>query len=320
MDLGVKFLLKLYLGIVQGFYPWINEDQIRQCMHKRESGILFSYWQFRKFIQRINAIGLHDYFSFDGPIMIDSGAYSAHQSGIAISLEKYIDFLKNVGVNDNDLIVNLDVIGNPYKSFSNWSTLMQSIDHPILPVVHFPKINIVDYSVSNIGLGGMVSSLKINEKGSVFDVAAWLAKFRSITDQKFHGFGLGSPFHQLAFKNYLESIDWIGWRRNAAIGDCYTPEGSRSVPRVRKSSRTRKWLTKELFDKYQPPFLENFAQLQQPGSRGWINRAQWNVWIFLTAQNYRLKIEQVSYVKSIKKRMKKIISQDQIRSLNYYFN
>ncbi|PWI48215.1 hypothetical protein CEE45_07860 [Candidatus Heimdallarchaeota archaeon B3_Heim] len=312
--------MKLYLGIVQGFFPWLYENEIKRCMHKKKSGILFSYWQFRKCIQRIKAIGLHDYFSFDGPIMIDSGAYSAHHSGIAISLENYTDFLKNIGVYDSDIIVNLDVIGNQYRSFSNWSTLMQSIDHPILPVVHFPKINTIDYSVSNIGLGGMVSSLKINEKGSVFDVAAWLAKFRSITDQKFHGFGLGSPFHQLAFKNNLESIDWIGWRRNAAIGDCYTPEGSRSVPSARKSSRTRKWFTVELFDKYKPAFLENFAQLQQPGSRGWINRALWNVWIFLTAQNYCLKIEQVSYVRSIKKRMKKIVSQDHIRSLNYYFN
>ena len=312
--------MKLFLGVVNGFFPWIYEEQINQYMLKNNSGILFSYWQFRRSIQKIISLGLHDYFSFDGPIIIDSGAYSALNLGREISLEKYVKFLRTVGVSNNDLIVNLDVIGNQKKSLDNWSILSQRIDHPVLPVVHFPCINLSDYSVLNIGLGGMVSSLKINEKGSVFDVAAWIAKFFSLSNQSFHGFGLGSPFHQVAFKDFFESIDWIGWRRNAAIGDCYTPEGSRSVPNVRKSKRTRKWLTQEHFNSYKPPFLGDFSLLLQPGNNGWINRALWNVWMFLTAEKYNTITEKSFYVQSIKRRMEKIISHNQLRSLDYYFN
>jgi hypothetical protein len=312
--------LKLFLGVVSGFFPWVNEELIDQCMRMSKTGILFSYWQFRRAIQKIMSQGLHDYFSFDGPIMIDSGAYSAYHSGGKISLEKYLNFLKTVGVSKNDVIVNLDIIGNRKRSFNNWSVMVQKIDQPVLPVVHFPMINISDYSVPNIGLGGMVSSLKINKMGSVFDVAAWVAKFRSLSGQNFHGFGLGSPFHQVAFKEFFQSIDWIGWRRNAAIGDCYTPEGSRSIPKVRRSKQTRKWLTLEQFDAYKPPFLQEITMLQRPGNQGWINRALWNVWMFLTAQNYKTTVEQSSYVKSIKKRILNTISHRQLRSLNYYFN
>ena len=107
--------MKLFLGVVNGFFPWIHEEQINQYMHKNNSGILFSYWQFRRSIQKIISLGLHDYFSFDGPIIIDSGAYSALNLGREISLEKYVKFLRTVGVSNNDLIVNLDVIGNRKK-------------------------------------------------------------------------------------------------------------------------------------------------------------------------------------------------------------
>jgi hypothetical protein len=312
--------LRLYLGVVNGFLPWVYEERIHQYMRKKEFGILFSFWQFRKSIHKIKSVGLHDYFSFDGPIMIDSGAYSAHHSGQPISIEDYLNFLKNIEVNDCDSIVNLDIIGHRRKSYKNWLTLIHRIRHPILPVVHFPNINLSDYSVPNIGLGGMVSSLKINEKGSVYDVAAWVAKFRSLSKQKFHGFGLGSPFHQMAFKKHLESIDWIGWRRNAAIGDCYTPEGSRSVPKVRLSNKSRRWLTLEVFDSYKPPFIDELPSLQLPGNQGWINRALWNVWMFLTAQNFTLTSKKSSYVRSIEKRMENLISHGHLRGFDYYFN
>ncbi len=312
--------MKLYLGIVNGFFPWMYEDLINQFMLKRKYGILFSFWQFKKWSKKIKDQGLHDYFSYDGPIMIDSGAYSAHQTGIDIPLNKYITFLKDVGVNDGDTIINLDVIGKRKKSWQNWSTLDKKIDHPVLPVVHFPNINLTDYSGPYIGLGGMVPSLKINEKGSVYDVAAWIAKFRSLTTQNFHGFGLGSPFHQVIFKDYLQTIDWIGWRKNAAIGDCYTPEGSRSIPRVRRSTQTRKWLTPKIFETYKPPFLHCFRSLQIPGAEGWTNRALWNVWMFLTAQNHDFILKQSSYVKTIRNRMNQTLSQADSRTLDYYFN
>ena len=110
--------MKLYLGVVNGFFPWVYEDRICQFMHKEGSGILFSYWQFRNSVRKIKSMGMHDYFSFDGPIMIDSGAYSAYHSGQHISVDDYSRFLRDTEVNDHDSIVNLDVIGQRKKSLS----------------------------------------------------------------------------------------------------------------------------------------------------------------------------------------------------------
>lgn len=267
-------------------------------------GIIFSFWQFRRLIPDIIQKGIHDYFSYDGPIMIDSGAYSAHNSDAKIELKDYISFLTEISLGNSDIIINLDVIGKRKESKRNWELLTRELEREILPVIHFPSLESDYNQLSYIGLGGMVSALKINEKGSVFDVASWIAKLHIQRNQKFHGFGLGSPFHQIAFKDYLISLDWMGWRRNAAIGDCYTPEGSRSIPGVRKSKKARKFLSGDLFGAYHPPFIDDIQLLQLSGKVGWENRALWNVWIFLNTKKYQRLISRSSYVNSIKKRIR----------------
>jgi len=295
--------LKLYLGVIPGFFPWVQEPMIKKQLMNQKFGIIFSFWQFRKLIPDIIRKCIHDFFSYDGPIMIDSGAYSAHNSGAKIRVKDYISFLTKISLGNTDTIVNLDVIGKRKESKRNWVLLTRKLERDILPVIHFPSLESDYKHLSYIGLGGMVSALKINEKGSVFDVASWIAKLRIQRKQKFHGFGLGSPFHQIAFKDYLNSLDWMGWRRNAAIGDCYTPEGSRSILGVRKSKKARKFLSSDLFDAYHPPFIDDIQLLQLPGKFGWESRALWNVWIFLNTKRYNRLLSHSSYVNSIKKRI-----------------
>jgi len=297
--------LKLYLGVVPGFFPWVQEPMIKKQLMKQNHGIIFSFWQFRRFIPDIIRRGIHDFFSYDGPIMIDSGAYSAHNSDVKIELKEYISFLTNISLENSDIIVNLDVIGKRTESKRNWVILTRELEHKVLPVLHFPSLESDYQHLAYIGLGGMVSALKINERGSVFDVASWIAKLRTQRNQRFHGFGLGSPFHQIAFKDYISSLDWMGWRRNAAIGDCYTPEGSRSISGVRRSKKTRKFLSNELFSAYHPPFIDDIQLLKLPGKFGWENRALWNVWIFLNTKKYDCLLSRSSYVNSIKKRMRR---------------
>jgi hypothetical protein len=295
--------LKLYLGVVPGFYPWIQEELIQKFMLNSNVGIIFSFWHFKKYIHKIKAIGLHEFFSYNGPIIIDSGAYSAFNSGVKITLEEYSRFLTDLDLEESDIVVNLDVIGNLEKSLWNWCYLTDQFNFSILPVIHFPSTSNVYADTVHLGLGGMVPALKINEKGSVYDIAEWIAQLRVETNQEFHGFGLGSPFHQIAFNKQFKSMDWIGWRRNAAVGDCYTPEGSCSIPKVRKSKTRRKWLTEELFEKYHPPFIQELKKLQLPGKRGWEFRAIWNVWVFLNAHTYAKDIEKRPYVQAIRNRM-----------------
>jgi hypothetical protein len=295
--------MHLFLGVVPGIFPWLEEPKIKEKMQADQVGVTFSYWAFRNKKSHIISKGVHDHFSFDGPIMIDSGAYSALNSGIKICIEEYSAFLielKN-SIQEKDIIVSLDVIGDVKKSFLNWKYLEEKIDYPILPVIHYPEKEIKYLSENYIGLGGMVPSFKINQAGSVYDVASWMAHFIDFKKKKLHGFGIGSPFHQIAF-NALYSVDWIGWRRNAAVCSCYTPEGSTYINEARKEKKMGKSLTPSMFEQYAPPYIESYEQLCEPGTKGWFYRALWNVWWFLVANEHKEKLANSRYVKTLSTR------------------
>lgn len=295
--------MKLYLGVVPKDRTWYNETILAK-MKEIDAGIVFSYFIFRKETPRIIARGTHDYFDFDGSIMIDSGAYSAWGSNKIIHPKEYLDFLKQIQKNDNDIIVNLDTIGDPISTKSTWLYLKQHLDLPILPVIHCPSLVYSGYENEEwIGLGGMVKSLKINEAGSIYDLVRWFPQLAS--GHKYHGFGMGSPLNQIIFENYLHSVDWMGWRRNAAVCSVYTPEGSRTVQEARKKPKRNRSMTPKLFKKYKPPFLEEYNSLYIQGTEGWKNRALWNIWHFLTAQESKNKINQNAYVNRLKTQLRK---------------
>ena len=294
--------MKLYLGVVPGLFPWRNQPAIAKAMRDNRVGVIFSYWGFKKHAKELHSEGPHDFFAYDGPIMIDSGAYSAYNSGAVISVQEYHDFLKRLDIRTDDILVNLDVIGDLSRSEENWRWLSKKFDHPIIPVIHWPELKPSPQTEPMIGLGGMVPAFKINQPGSVHAVATWIVEITAEKKQ-YHGFGIGSPFHQVIFDQYLASVDWIGWRRNAAVCSCYTPEGSTFVHEARKKPKKGKALTETLFEKYAPPFSEKIEELWRPGTEGWTNRALWNVWWFLKAQQYSAKIRGARYVHSLQQAM-----------------
>ena len=311
--------MQLFLGIVPGIFPWLEEPCIHKKMIENRVGIVFSYWLFRKNHPEIISKGFHDYFSYDGPIMLDSGAYSAFNSGVNIQLEDYSSFLSAIDVQDNDIVVNLDVVGNTKKSRQNWIYLIKKFDFNILPVIHLPEKGNFYLSENYVGLGGMVPAFKINQPGSAYDVASWLISLPYTTKKRYHGFGIGSPFHQIAFQDFLYSIDWIGWRRNAAVCSCYTPEGSTYIHEARKKTKKGKALTPELFERYAPPFIDSYEMLYKPGTEGWVHRALWNAWWFLLAKDYKTQIDTSSYVLSLKKRIRQTQLESQTEKLDQFF-
>ncbi len=298
--------MKLFLGVVPGIYPWEEEDDISKEMKKNNVGIILSYWSFRKKHKEIISKGLQDFFAFDGDIMLDSGAYSAFNSGVDIKIEDYYKFLSKMNIRKNDVVVTLDVVGNPKKSLKNWEFLKGRCEFSILPVIHLSERGKRYENEDYLGLGGMVPAFKINQKGSVYDVASWLVKLSQIGVKKYHGFGIGSPFHQVIFSDYLHSVDWIGWRRNAAICDCYTPEGSRSISEARKKKSKGRKMTLDLFEKYKPPFINSYDLLHKPGTEGWKYRALWNAWWFIAAKNYKKQMDSSNYIASLRRRMERI--------------
>ncbi|MFX1538673.1 MAG: hypothetical protein ACFFDI_31180, partial [Promethearchaeota archaeon] len=190
---------------------------------------------------------------------------------------------------------------DPESSEKNWNRLQQHLDYPIMPVFHYPHIIEYPSNIQYIGLGGMVTALKINLKGSVYDIAEWVMNLGIAKD--YHGFGVGSPFNQIIFENYLYSVDWIGWRRNAAQCNIYTPEGSREITEARKKISNHKSMNQELFEKYKPPFIDSYEFLYKNGTEGWNWRALWNAWFFLVAQDFKDQMLQSRYVQLVQKRM-----------------
>ncbi|MFX0182789.1 MAG: hypothetical protein ACFE95_06860 [Candidatus Hodarchaeota archaeon] len=307
--------MQLYLGVVPGIFPWLKEWAIHKEMVKRKAGIVFSYWSFRKYIKQIVAKGIHGFFSYDGPIMIDSGAYSSFNTGINIHVKDYCAFLSKIDIQNGDIVINLDEVGNSLKSKENWTYLTEKFDFPILPVIHFPEIKEFYSDELYLGLGGMVPAFKINQAGSIYDVLFWIIDRNLKSKKKFHGFGVGSPYHQILFQDLLYSADWIGWRRNAAVCSCYTPEGSRYINEARKKIKKEKALSLELFEQYTPPFIHTYEMLYRPGTEGWNYRALWNVWWFLLAGDYKKQMESSKYIISIKKRIHQRMLKAEISNL-----
>lgn len=290
---------KLYLGLVPGIRPY-DTPEIAKKMKELDAGIIFSYHTYRKFWDDIIAHGHHNFFEFDRSIMIDSGAYSAFNSGVPLYKEMYVDFLSKLPIEAQDEVVNLDVVGNAKESLDNWNYIRFHLDWlDVMPVIHFPDTTDHNYNVRYMGLGGMVSAFKINQRDSVWDVATWLNKVIK-EGIHYHGFGVGSPYHQIAFEELIHSCDWMGWRRNAAICCVYTPEGSRYIPEVRKKKARGKNLSESEFELYKTPFIDEYKELM-----AFSNRALWNVWMFLTAHEYKESVSKTSYVRSIYKRLHK---------------
>ncbi len=308
---------RLFLAVVPRLYPWKKIEEIRELMKQRRVGLLFSYYHFsksRKMKKQLLEEGVHHFFDFDGPIWMDSGAYSAWNSGKPLSLREHVEFIRKLehGWESRDAVFVLDVIGDSKKTLHHHERMMKELDGLaplIVPVVHFPMREIpLQYMASKvIALGGMVRSFQINRGGSPYTVARWIGTLfqenSSLKEVHVHGLGLGSPLLQVALQPPLSSCDWLGWRRNAAICEVYTPEGSKIVMNALKSRNVlvKRPLTSELFEKYRPPFINDRLDLELPGSFGFVNRALWNVWWFIKAGDHVKQLERSRYVQIIRR-------------------
>ncbi len=155
----------------------------------------------------------------------------------------------------------------------------------------------------------MVQSFQINQRGSPYLVARWLGTLLQsnveLHEKHLHGLGLGSPLLQVALQPPLTSLDWLGWRRNAAICEVYTPEGSKIVMEALISRKvlSNRPLTDDLFARYAPPFFSKKDELAIPGKEGFINRALWNAWWFVKARTHEKVLMQSRYVRIIRKNL-----------------
>lgn len=309
----------LFLAVTPRFYPWKEVPDIRKEMEKRDVGVLFSYFHFtksRSMKEQLMRQGPHEFFEYDGPIWMDSGAYSAWNSGKQISLRDYMSFITAVApsLESHDAVVILDAIGDPKATLANLKVMQHEIGDSItiIPVIHFPNTNPLDGVLEDssiVALGGMVRSFQISQRGSPHAVARWIGSLLSqqpfMHEKHLHGLGLGSPLLQVALQPPLTSLDWLGWRRNAAICEVYTPEGSKMVvdALISRKILAKRPLTEELFERYRPPFFDDMTELALPGNDGFLNRALWNAWWFLKARDHESILCKSRYVRTIQKNL-----------------
>lgn len=146
--------------------------------------------------------------------VLDSGAFSARNSGTEISLEAYIEKCRELLAEDPTLteVFSLDVIGDWKATLTN-TEIMWKAGIPAIPCYHFADRNwdvlrIIARDYPKIALGGM-ADLRGPKKKTFVEQC-----FARVWPKKIHGFGCSSEPMVLAFP--WHSVDATNWE----IGPC----------------------------------------------------------------------------------------------------
>jgi len=174
-------------------------------------------------------------------LMLDSGAFSAWNQGVSISLKDYIDFcLENIEV--IDFIVNLDVIpgkgpfikvtkkdieNSAYEGWKNYETMLDA-GIPKEKLIHvFHQGESMDWLERMVDEIPYIGISPANDR-TTEQKMLWLDKCMNIvTDKqgfpivKFHGFGVTSLTLMLRYPWY--SVDSTSWVVTGRMGSIYIP-------------------------------------------------------------------------------------------------
>ena len=147
--------------------------------------LLVSYFYWNTFAPSRAKITFKDY-------VLDSGAFSAHNSGKHIDLSEFIDFSRSLLANDPKLaeVYALDVIGDAVASARNCEEMNRQ-GVPALPTFHlgspFDMLEDLASKYPKVALGGMVGA----PKGKVTKFIEQC--FARVWPKKLHAFGVASP-------------------------------------------------------------------------------------------------------------------------------
>lgn len=172
----------------------------------KRPALLVSYYYLSQFLERRDRYDFRDW-------VLDSGAYSAHNSGVTIEIDEYITECKRLLEEDSTLkeIYSLDVIGDWRASLKN-TEKMHRAGVPAIPCFHYGEpwdvLTGLARDYPKIALGGVAAR-------SVKGKLDWAKQcFARVWPHKIHGFALCSeravmslPFH---------SVDATSWE----IGPC----------------------------------------------------------------------------------------------------
>ncbi len=163
--------------------------------------LLVSYFYLKPFLANQSQYCYRDW-------VMDSGAFSAHASGVAIDLDEYIACCKKLLKTDKTLteVFALDVIGDAAASKINCEK-MWAAGVPAIPCYHYgsPESALMEMAAKypKIAIGGCARM----KGGAKMEFARQC--FARVWPKKIHGFGFGSekaimtlPFHSVDATNW----------------------------------------------------------------------------------------------------------------------
>lgn len=200
MDLPQSPTIKLAHGPgAQGDNVLIGQRGVAAMPDTLLPALLVSFFYLEQFIKNRHRYHYRDW-------VIDSGAFSAHNSGATIILQEYINCCKQLMVEDPTLteVYALDVIGDWRGSLKNTEEMWRQ-GVPAIPCYHFREPWDVLVGMAKdypkIALGGVAAA-----RGKI----AWAQQcFARVWPKKIHGFAFGSeraimtlPFHSVDATNW----------------------------------------------------------------------------------------------------------------------
>jgi|GEM_PF-2173349 len=164
--------------------------------------LLVSYFYYKSEFQKIQ----HAWTYRDW--VLDSGAFSAHNSGADIKLQEYIDFCLNATIEYNNLteIYALDVIGDWRASLAN-TEAMWAAGVEAIPTYHYGEPEDLLRSLARdypkVALGGAVGLAAPTK-------LQWAKQcFARVWPKQLHGFGFGAEQYAMALP--FHSVDASSW-------------------------------------------------------------------------------------------------------------
>lgn len=158
--------------------------------------------------------------------LLDSGAFTAWKANKSITLNEYCNFIDSLPFKPWKYFT-LDVVGNPKKSFENYSEMLKRGYNPIPIFTRGEDISMIDeyYKTSEIiGIGGLV--LTKGNKGFVKGI------MNKIGNRKVHWLG----FVQQDFVNHYKPFmcDASSWSHASRNGDLKVYLGAGKIKSYRK--------------------------------------------------------------------------------------
>lgn len=207
----------------QGDYTLKGVKGVEQLPENKSPALLVSYYYLQPFIENRHRYRYRDW-------VMDSGAFSAHNSGVEIELNKYIDKCLELQQSDPTLteVFSLDVIPKDHKPLTVQHAAEQSLKNceemwrqgvPAIPTFHRGEEESFLYEMAKlypkIAIGG-VALLRGDQKRLFCEQV-----FARVWPKKIHGLGmsseelvLGLPFHSVDATNWeLAPCAFGNWQK-----------------------------------------------------------------------------------------------------------